>query len=81
LPEPARPPAVRNEVQPKGSGDNIVISGIAWQEEHALRRAVVNGALLGEGAEVLGATVVEIREKSIRFKRDGDSFEIPYANP
>lgn len=58
----------------------LAISGIAWQEERGLRRAVVNGALVGEGAEVAGARIVEIREGSVRFSRGGRLFEVSYAS-
>jgi general secretion pathway protein B len=56
----------------------LVVSGIAWQEERGLRRAVVNGSLVGEGAEILGARVVEIRENRVRFSRGGSSFDVGY---
>jgi general secretion pathway protein B len=81
---PARPrPPVAE--QPAAAGEQaeiaLTISGIAWQEERALRRAVVNGALVAEGAEVAGARVVEIRERSVRFARDGRTFDIGYSSP
>lgn len=62
-------------------GGDLTVSGIAWQEERALRRAVVNGVLVGEGAEVAGARVVEIRESRVRFSRGGHSFDISYSAP
>jgi general secretion pathway protein B len=58
----------------------LAISGIAWQEERGLRRAVVNGALVGEGAEVAGARIIEIRERSVKFSRGGRTFEVSYAS-
>jgi general secretion pathway protein B len=58
----------------------LAISGIAWQEERGLRRAVVNGALVGEGAEVAGARVVEIGESRVRFSRSGRTFDIPFSS-
>ncbi len=68
------------EDQTAAGGDgNLIISGIAWQEERALRRVVVNGSLLGEGGEIAGARVVEIRENRVRFLRSGKTFEISYA--
>lgn len=70
------PAAVASEAPDTG----LAISGIAWQEERGLRRAVVNGALVGEGAEVAGARIVEIRERSVRFSRGGRTFEVPYAS-
>ena len=58
----------------------ITISGIAWQDERSLRRAVVNGSLVGEGAEIAGARIMEIRERSIRFSRGEKTFEVSYAS-
>jgi general secretion pathway protein B len=76
----SRPAALKDESMPP-SGDNpIEVSGIAWQEERALRRAVINGALVGEGAEVSGAKVVEIRENLVRFNRSGRTFEVMYSS-
>lgn len=57
---------------------NLVVTGIAWQEERNMRRAVVNGALLGEGAEIQGARITEIRENRVRFSREGETFEVVY---
>lgn len=59
---------------------NLVISGIAWQEERRLRRAVVNGELVSEGSEIAGSRVLEIRENRIRFTRNGHAFNVPYAS-
>ncbi|GFE58792.1 hypothetical protein [Geobacter sp. AOG1] len=58
----------------------ITISGIAWQDERELRRAVINGALVGEGADVGGARVVEIKENRVRFSRGGQVFEVLYSS-
>jgi len=59
-------------------GEKLLVSGIAWQEERGLRRAVVNGVLAGEGAEILGARIIEIRENLVRFSRNGRIFEVNY---
>lgn len=64
-------------VQPAADAP-LVISGIAWQDERKLRRAVINGQLVGEGAEIQGAKVVEIRENRVKFSRNGSIFEISY---
>ena len=58
---------------------DITISGIAWQDERSLRRAVVNGALVGEGAEIAGARVVEIREDRVRLSRGGQLFDAVFS--
>lgn len=82
---PAPPPrsAVAEEEPTRTSGPadrGITISGIAWQDERSLRRAVVNGSLVGEGAEIAGARIIEIRERSVRFSREGSSFDVSYTS-
>jgi len=74
------PAAVKVDTPQPSAGNDIEISGIAWQEERALRRAVINGALMGEGSEVSGARVVEIRENLVRFSRGGRTFEVNYSS-
>jgi general secretion pathway protein B len=65
----------------QGNGDEgITVSGIAWQDERSLRRAVINGNLVGEGAEIQGARIIEIRENRIRFSRNGDIFEVIHSS-
>ena len=54
---------------------DLKVSGIAWQDERADRRAVVNGALVGEGAVVEGARIVRIYQDSVRFSRGGETFD------
>lgn len=61
------------------AGTDIVISGIAYQDERRMRRAVLNGQLVGEGAEIAGARVVEIRETKVRLSRNGQLFEVPFS--
>lgn len=68
-----------NQVTVQKNGDNgITLSGIAWQDERTLRRAVVNGFLVEEGAEVQGARIVEIKENHIRFSKGGEMFDVVY---
>ena len=45
-----------------------------------MRRAVINGSLVSEGAEVSGAKIVEIRENLVRFSRRGRTFEVIYSS-
>ena len=79
-PEPqSQPKAYRENVAAAG-GQDIVISGIAYQDERRLRRAVLNGVLVGEGAEVAGARVVEIRETKVRLSRGGRLFDVPFSS-
>ena len=55
---------------------DIKLSGIAWQDERAARRAVINGFLLKEGAVVSGAKIIDIRADSVRFSSAAGQFEI-----
>ena len=78
-PMPARP---KNSV-PEMAGPappDLKVTGIAWQDERSARRAVVNGALIGEGAVVSGARVVEIRQDQVRFSRDGQTLASPITS-
>jgi general secretion pathway protein B len=81
-PEKSRPKTqqVMKQGEPvqAGGDSSLVVSGIAWQDERGLRRAVINGQLVGEGAEIQGARVVEIRENRVKFNRSGTVFEINY---
>lgn len=73
--------AAREEaVSASAGGQDITISGIAYQDERRLRRAVLNGALVGEGAEVAGARVVEIKETKVRLSRGGQVFEVHFSS-
>jgi len=73
-------PAHREEAgAPQGAPADISITGIAWQDERSLRRAVINGTLVGEGAEVAGARVLEIREDRVRLSRGGQVFEAAFS--
>lgn len=78
-PVPQARPLLENPVQVH-AGNDIVISGIAYQDERRLRRAVLNGQLVGEGAEIAGARVVEIRETKVRFSRGGRLFDVPFSS-
>lgn len=83
-PRPAPQPVQRhaNDNAPAvAGGDGISVSGIAWQDERSLRRAVVNGSLLGEGAEVAGARIVEIGERRVKFSRGGQTFSVTLSSP
>lgn len=55
---------------------DMKLSGIAWQDERAARRAVINGFLLKEGAIVSGAKITEIRADRVRFQSAAGVFEI-----
>lgn len=84
-PRPARPAPVaaaplREDVGAQGGGADITISGIAYQDERRMRRAVLNGQLVGEGAEIAGARVVEIKETKVKLSRGGQLFEVPFSS-
>ena len=55
---------------------DIKLSGIAWQDEHSARRAVINGFLLKEGAVVSGAKIADIQADRVRFLSPTGLFEI-----
>jgi general secretion pathway protein B len=57
-------------------GSGIKVSGIAWQDSPSARRAVVNGDLVKEGAQVDGATVEEILPTRVRFSSGGRRFTL-----
>lgn len=80
-PPPPIPAALPVASPPEpASTPTITVSGIAWQDERQLRRAVINGMLVAEGADVAGATVVEIKENRVRFSRGGKFFEIAHSS-
>lgn len=77
---PSRATMLSQDAATAGGADNIIVSGIAWQDERVLRRAVINGLLLAEGAEVLGARILEIKENRVRFSRNNQVFEVLYPS-
>ncbi len=54
----------------------LKISGIVWNEEPSMRRAVINGNFVTEGSAVEGVKVVEIFPTKVRFLHQGRYFEI-----
>ncbi len=60
--------------------DDFKVTGIAWLEERAARRAVINGSLLREGETMSGAKLIEIRQDQVRFSRNGQTFTIFIAS-
>ena len=70
---------VREDSGSKVSG--ITVSGIAWQDAPAARRAVINGDLVEEGAQVGGATVEEILPTKVRFSSAGRRFSVSISGP
>lgn len=62
-----------------GSGPKV--SGIAWQDAPAARRAVINGDLVQEGAQVDGATVEEIMPSRVLFSSGSRRFTVSISGP
>lgn len=83
---PARPlPQVRPRetplaLSPVPAKTDIKVSGIAWQDAHGARRAVVNGLLVREQAIVSGARIVDILPDRVRFEQGGTTFEVPLVS-
>jgi general secretion pathway protein B len=74
------PVSHKEAAAPPVAAPDITVTGIAWQDERNLRRAVVNGSLVGEGAEVAGARVIEIREDRVRLSRGGQTIEAAFSS-
>lgn len=79
-PPPVKQATEKISAQQKSSDEKITVSGIAWQDERSLRRAVINGHLFGEGAEIEGAKIIEIKENRVRFSRGGEIFEVAHSS-
>jgi general secretion pathway protein B len=78
----AKPAIEKNDDSLRNAGgvfSDLKVSGIAWQDDRKDRRAVVNGALVGEGAVVEGARIERIFQDKVRFSRSGETFEITVA--
>ncbi|MEI7816939.1 MAG: hypothetical protein WCI45_07075 [Desulfuromonadales bacterium] len=71
--EPNLPKQTVQTMQPPA---DIKLSGIAWQDEHVGRRAVINGFLLKEGAVIAGAKILDIQTDRVRFSLPTGVFEI-----
>ena len=72
---PARQSA-QPAVQAVPAPADIKVFGIAWQDEHSARRAVVNGFLLKEGSVVAGAKITAIMTDRVRFTSPSGVFEL-----
>lgn len=76
----AQPFPPSGDAAPPQAATEIAISGIAYQDDRRMRRAVLNGVLVGEGAEIAGARVVEIKENRVKLSRGGQTFEVPFSS-
>lgn len=74
-PGQAGQPPQTPETTISGAPEGVKLTGIAWQDKRNLRRAVINDVLVGEGAVVAGAKVLEIRPGLVRFEKNGAVFE------
>lgn len=73
---PVPPPSVTATASP-----DLLVNGIAWQEERSRRRAVVNGILLAEGDTVAGFRIKQIHPEKVIFTSGGHSLEIMHSAP
>ncbi|QOX79334.1 hypothetical protein FY034_10450 [Trichlorobacter lovleyi] len=71
----AAQPSRSAEATISGVPEGVKLTGIAWQDSRKMRRAVINDVLVGEGAVVAGAKVLEIRPALVRFEKNGTVFE------
>lgn len=71
----------RQEVGSPPAGAELKVSGIAWQERRAARRAVVNGQLVPEGTLSGCFTVKEIFQNRVRFQGNGRTFDVYISGP
>lgn len=76
MPINAQAPTLKQPAQAAQAPADIKLSGIAWQDERAARRAVINGFLLKEGAVVSGARITDIQADRVRFSSSAGQFEI-----
>lgn len=74
-PSQAAQPPRSQETTVSGTPEGVKLTGIAWQDSRKMRRAVINDVLVGEGAVVAGAKVLEIRPGQVRFEKNGSVFE------
>jgi hypothetical protein len=55
---------------------DIKLLGVAWQDDRASRRAIINGFLLKEGSVVSGAKITDIKVDRVRFLSPSGIFEV-----
>ncbi len=82
----SRPDFMARPTHPSGEGSSSggsgpKVSGIAWQEAPSARRAVINGDLVKEGAQVDGATVEEILPSRVLFSSGSRRFTVSISGP
>jgi len=55
----------------------LTVTGIVWVENRGIRRAMVNGEVVGEGGKVGKTEVVEIHPDHVVFSHEGRTFIVP----
>ena len=76
LPAPPKSIVKKTPVPTVQPPAEIKLSGIAWQDDHGLRRAVINGFLLKEGGTIMGSTISEIQYDRVKFTTPEGRFEL-----
>jgi hypothetical protein len=74
-PKEAEPAPKESQPQPQGKPE-LKINAIAWREQEP--KAIVNMQRVYVGDVIEGATVKEIRRKSVIFEYDGEEFEVRF---
>jgi len=77
LPEPAAPPVVAPPKSPSPLLPNLVVTGIAYQDDRQSRMAIINDLPAMEGTHVDLALIEEILPDRVIFSFEGRMFEIP----
>lgn len=75
-PDAARPKPIALDNIP-----DLIVTGIAYQQDREGRLAVVNELPVMEGTLIEGARIEEILEDRVRFVKDGRTFEVGLGNP
>jgi hypothetical protein len=55
---------------------NLVVNGIAYQDDPSSSSAVVNGIFVKQGMAVAGARIERIYPNKVRFSGNGGAFEV-----
>jgi len=54
----------------------LTVSGIVWVEDRRVRKAMVNGEIVGEGVRLGKTTVLEIHPDHVLFSHEGREFSV-----
>jgi general secretion pathway protein B len=75
------PDAARSKPIALDNIPDLIVTGIAYQQDREGRLAVVNELPVMEGTLIEGARIEEILEDRVRFVKDGRTFEVGLGNP